>query len=201
VGEKPMAGVYDTRIMRGVLGFLYRHDGVGEVKNILVYIQSQKRLVTKFYAAIQMLYVVLLSPFIIRGRAVLDVGCGSGILGATFPNVTSVDKEDGRLFPIPMTIVDAVALSYSDNMYDTIFLLGVWEHIGDLSDVLRCLAHGGYLVVTIPRGFLWRFIKSDKEGVIDHKRFALNPPPMPLPVRFAVPVIPGLFWFYILRKA
>lgn len=167
---------------------------------LLIYITAQRRLVTKVYAAIQMLYVTLLSPFIIRGRAILDCGCGTGILGAMYPGVTSIDKEDGRLFPVPMTIADAVALSYSDNTFDTIFLLGVWEHISKLDDVLRCLAPGGYLVVTIPRGFLWQFIRSDKEGVNDHREFALNPPPMPLPVKLALPVIPGLFWFYLLRK-
>jgi hypothetical protein len=36
MGKKPMAGVRDSRPVRGILGVLYRYGGVGEVKNMII---------------------------------------------------------------------------------------------------------------------------------------------------------------------
>ncbi len=71
---------------------------------------------------------------ILPGSSVLDVGCGSGILGHTFSKIfnTSIvgyDIKDQRRVPIEFVSGDGRVFPFQDNSFDIVLLFFVLHHL------------------------------------------------------------------------
>ena len=100
--------------------------------------------------------------------AILDVGCGQGLLlkklrtraaqGSTFfgvdisPKLCEIARKNNPEATI--TVGDVEALTYADNSFDIITMTEVLEHLLDfnkaLSEIHRVLKSGGILIVSVP---------------------------------------------------
>ncbi len=74
--------------------------------------------------------------FIKKGSRILDLGCGSGIVGNTFQNffkaeVMGVDITDRRVLPIPFKTIDGKSLPFQDNNFDAVLISYVLHHSQD----------------------------------------------------------------------
>ncbi len=144
--------------------------------NIDKYVNSQKNWITKTYARSQLMTVHKNRNEWITDRSVLDIGCGRGVLEATFRELakdfTSCDLEDQNMFDLIVTVCSADDLPFGDEKYDTIFLLGVIEHLPDpetaAGEFLRVLKPGGLLITTIPNGLLWSTFRLMKPVLSEH---------------------------------
>jgi 2-polyprenyl-3-methyl-5-hydroxy-6-metoxy-1,4-benzoquinol methylase len=106
----------------------------------------------------------------LRGRSLLDVGCGTGWFSqraaARGARVTSLDIGLALLGQVPAKVqsariaADACALPFPDGVYDVIVSSECIEHTLDprlaLRELCRVTRPGGVLVVTVPNQ-LWHF--------------------------------------------
>lgn len=74
--------------------------------------------------------------FIKKGSRILDLGCGSGIVGHIFKNHFSVqvlgaDIKDLRVKKIPFVLYDGKRLPFLDNEFDVVFIGYVLHHCGN----------------------------------------------------------------------
>lgn len=111
----------------------------------------------------------------VRGRSVLDMGCGSGryaialaALGAR--TVTAVDFqeksyaeakrycEEAKL-PVTFRTTDVLALPFADGEFDFVFCNGVLHHTRSwrkgLAEIARVMKGAGFIYVYAAGGFLW----------------------------------------------
>lgn len=109
------------------------------------------------------------------GRAVLDVGAGSGtfskLLSARGFEVTSTDVTEEALDVLRSRVsgsvvrADATSLPVAPASFDALVLAEVLEHVEDdaaaLSEAARALKPNGILAVTVPRNPAW-FSRSDR---------------------------------------
>lgn len=100
---------------------------------------------------------------------ILDYGCGSGFLVGEFQNMgikaVGVDMSDGAISygisrGIKNLFVIKDKMNFPSNIYDSILLMDVLEHIKDvkpvLQDIVSVLKPDGSLVVTVPAYmFMW----------------------------------------------
>jgi SAM-dependent methyltransferase len=129
-----------------------------------------------------------------EGRAVLDVGCGNGYLGALLAergyDVTGIERKGGydEPFPASVRLIEADlenGLPALDGQFDHVLCADILEHLRDPSVLLRqlrdVLRPGGVLIASLPNsGNLYfrlnilagRFPQHDK-GLFDrtHLRF------------------------------
>ena len=71
--------------------------------------------------------------FIDKGSKILDLGCGSGIVGSEFQEffkaqVTGVDIQDRRIKKIPFQIFDGFRIPFPDNSFDIVLISYVLHH-------------------------------------------------------------------------
>jgi 2-polyprenyl-3-methyl-5-hydroxy-6-metoxy-1,4-benzoquinol methylase len=113
-------------------------------------------------------------------RSVLDVGCGTGSLGAalkrrgvarvvgieTTPEAAEIAR--GRLDEVVVGDVEAVELPFGDGEFDTIVYGDVLEHLVDPWSLLRAhrrlLAADGRVVVSTPNVAHWRVVLALLRG-------------------------------------
>jgi SAM-dependent methyltransferase len=74
--------------------------------------------------------------FIQKGEKVIDIGCGSGIIGEYFANafganVIGVDVKDDRIVDLPFQIIDGRNLPFEDNEFDICLISYVLHHADD----------------------------------------------------------------------
>jgi len=132
-----------------------------------------------------------ISPLISRAGAVLDVGCGTGILifnvsNKMKPDVVAVGLEiDKRRCEMALLkthreiiCAEALHMPFADETFNMVFSTMVIEHVDDealLHEVSRVLKDGGFLVLTtVVRGEKANYFYKDEEGrsllALDHIR-------------------------------
>jgi SAM-dependent methyltransferase len=116
----------------------------------------------------------------LRGRSILDVGCGIGTYVRRFrdfsPDVHGVDVDSDRIaagsIALPnLRVARSEALPFPDGRFDVVFLNEVIEHVDDdrqtLAEAARVLRPGGAIVVFAPN----RWFPFETHGVYIGRRF------------------------------
>ena len=129
---------------------------------------AARGLVARFRGALDQL-LDLAAP-----ATILDVGCGEGVLAATWRerpgvrHVVGVDVDDGRLRAEwaqrerdgleLRAIAPAPPLPFPHDSFDLVAAIEVLEHVADPEALLTELARvaRGHLLVSVPREPLWR---------------------------------------------
>ncbi len=80
--------------------------------------------------------------FIKNGSAILDLGCGSAIIGKTFQDffqaeIIGVDIRDIRRVNIPFKLYDGKNLPFAEKSFDIVLINYVLHHCQDPTAVLR----------------------------------------------------------------
>jgi SAM-dependent methyltransferase len=106
---------------------------------------------------------------------ILDLGCGVGTYSAALlekgHHVLSVDVSKEALLLSKskgirnLALISATDLPFKDDVFDRIFFLDVFEHLGKpkkaLKEIYRILSPGGFLILaTLYPSFIGRFIHS-----------------------------------------
>ena len=111
-------------------------------------------------------------------QLILDLGCGTGlmveILMSQGYNVVGLDLRPEGLYATRQALprswllqAEAIRLPLKENVFDTVMLLDVLEHVDDqalLAEVQRILRPGGLVVITVPAmPWLWSY-RDDAAG-------------------------------------
>lgn len=80
--------------------------------------------------------------FIQKGVKIIDLGCGSGIIGKTFSDifeatVIGADIRDDRVVDLSFQIVDGGKLPFEDDEFDVCLISYVLHHVEDASFLLQ----------------------------------------------------------------
>ncbi len=105
------------------------------------------------------------SNFLSGCRRVLDVGAGSSVLAAVYPNLTAVDRSAAKLRFLarynPSTVcADARHLPFEDGSFDAVVCSRLVEKEEDdeiLSECVRVLRPGGRIVIATPDYSNWQW--------------------------------------------
>jgi SAM-dependent methyltransferase len=108
-----------------------------------------------------------------QGAAAIELGCGEGFSTQRLKNLLPegvkleasefvdalVPKAQANNPGITITQESVYELKHADDSYDLVFLLEVLEHLDypdkALAEIRRILKPGGYLVLGVPREYLW----------------------------------------------
>jgi len=105
--------------------------------------------------------------FIQKGSKILDLGCGSGIVGRSFQKffqaeVIGVDIKDNRIYPIPFELIDGRKLPFPEKSFDVVLINYVLHHSEDpillLKEAKRVARDKIVIYEDLPEGFLSRII-------------------------------------------
>lgn len=120
------------------------------------------------------------------GARVLDVGCGSGLLGAAITargnEVWGIDNAEAiaevaasrlhRFLLADVTSADAVAAALGEETFDVLVFADVLEHVFDpvgmLSSYRRFLKPGGHVIVSVPNVGIWSVRLALLSGRFDY---------------------------------
>lgn len=80
--------------------------------------------------------------FIEKGSKILDLGCGSGIVGREFEKffkarIFGIDVEDKRIEKIPFQIFDGFKIPFPENFFDITLISYVLHHVRDPVSLLK----------------------------------------------------------------
>ncbi len=104
--------------------------------------------------------------FIAPGSKILDLGCGSGIVGKKFQDyfkseVVGIDIKDNRLEKIPFQLFDGKRIPYPENSFDVVLINFVLHHAGAPVDLLKeakRVARKIIIYEDLPEGFFSRLL-------------------------------------------
>jgi 2-polyprenyl-3-methyl-5-hydroxy-6-metoxy-1,4-benzoquinol methylase len=128
-----------------------------------------KRLMAGFHASLDELWEHA------EPRSLLDVGCGEGVLTCQWAErldggrVVGIDLDDDKLRAewakrsrpnLEYRAVEASALPFADDEFDTVTAIEVLEHVPDPEATLAEMARVAdrHLLASVPREPLWRFL-------------------------------------------
>ncbi len=115
----------------------------------------------------------------VKGKRVLDAGCGSGVFSLIFAqeeasSVVGIDisqeslqavrrlKESFRVLPLELIRNDVSSLCFKDESFDVVWAWGTVHHTTDpdrgLSELLRVLRPGGSILLALYRKTRWTFV-------------------------------------------
>ena len=94
------------------------------------------RIFSKIYEAAARKMCLDCEGFIRKGSKILDLGCGSGIIGKTFQEIfqadlIGVDIDDKRISAIPFQLIDGENLPFPENSFDVALINYVLHHSRD----------------------------------------------------------------------
>ena len=125
------------------------------------------RFFPKFYESAAERMCLDCQGFIKKGAKILDLGCGTGVVGKKFQDffqgeVLGVDVEDRRTEKIPFQIIDGFHLPFPDKSFDTVLIAYVLHHSRDpiflLKEVKRVLKDKIILFEDLPEDILSKII-------------------------------------------
>ncbi|MBE3599177.1 MAG: class I SAM-dependent methyltransferase [Limnochordaceae bacterium] len=113
-------------------------------------------------------------------RTILDLGCGPGLVGEALKrsrpcrvtgveiNREAAEEARRRIDEVIAGDIEQLVDALPARAYDCILAADVLEHLRDPWRVLRalrrCLAHGGYVVASVPNVAHWCVLKGLLEG-------------------------------------
>jgi len=101
--------------------------------------------------------------FIENGSKILDLGCGSGIIGKEFQDyfrakLIGIDIKDRRVEKIPFQIFDGFNIPFPENYFDVVLINYVLHHVNDpialLKEAKRVSKEKIIIYEDLPEGFL-----------------------------------------------
>jgi len=100
--------------------------------------------------------------FIREGARILDLGCGSGIVGKQFQDffkaeLIGIDIEDKRVEEIPFRIFDGFHIPFPNSSFDVVLINYVLHHTPDPEILLKEAKRVGKKIIIfedLPDGFL-----------------------------------------------
>ena len=103
---------------------------------------SYYRIFAKIYERAAQKMCLDCQDFIQEGSKILDLGCGSGIIGAAFQDffqakVIGVDIKDNRISPFPFRVLNGKSLPFPENSFDIVLINYVLHHSEDPTSLLK----------------------------------------------------------------
>jgi len=100
------------------------------------------RIFSKFYEIAAKKMCKECEGFIKEGDRILDLGCGSAIVGSTFQKhfkgkIFGIDIIDNRIVNIPFQFYDGVSIPFSENYFDVVLINYVLHHCHDPVHILK----------------------------------------------------------------
>ncbi len=104
--------------------------------------------------------------FIENGSKILDLGCGSGIVGMTFQEhfqakVIGVDIKDSRVVPLPFKIINGKSLPFPEKSFDIVLINYVLHHSKEPASLLKEAKRVSEKIIIyedLPEGFCSKLI-------------------------------------------
>ena len=104
--------------------------------------------------------------FIKEGSEILDLGCGSGVVGQEFAKffkakITGIDIKDYRVEKIPFQIFDGLNIPFPEKSFDVVLVNFVLHHARDpiylLREAKRVSRDKIIIFEDLPEGFISKF--------------------------------------------
>lgn len=149
----------------------------------------------------QEIYYLNLFLSLLKGKLIVDVGCGTGKDGAYFKKkgyeVIGIDLSDGMLRYAKLRI-EVIKGDFRNLPFDTSSIDGIWSnsslvHIKEKSAVIeewrRVLKTGGILAITIQNKIFPKYLLRQFQTTLERKKF-----------EFGYANYDGRHWWYVTQR-
>jgi len=125
------------------------------------------RIFSKIYRGAARHMCLACQPYIKKGSKILDLGCGSAIIGKTFQDffkaeILGIDIVDKRVEKMPFQIYDGKNIPFPENSFDVVLINYVLHHsenpITLLKEAKRVTKEKIVIFEDLPEGFLSKLI-------------------------------------------